>query len=371
MKVALVCEYFPASSGREMRGGVEARTYFVGRALAAEHDVTVYAIREMGLEDESVVDGMRVVRVEPQVEYSQAGSLGKRLAFMRNTGRVLKGEEYDVVDGTSILGYPPAWSSGAGARVATYHDVWIGEWVRNLGVVGVFGEVLERYVLGRDWSQFIAVSEYTKGKLLRQGIREDKITVAPNGIDVGEYESVKAKRYEEPTICAIARLVKYKRVSDLIKAAAVLKKDIPDLHVKIIGTGPDRSRLKAEAARLGLSDCVEFMGYVEKHADVLGTLKASHAFCLPSAVEGYGITVVEAMALGVPYVASDIPAVREASRGGAGGLLYKLGDVGELAAGLKRVLEGEVAGGTGFIGEYDWGVTGRIVGGVYERVAGT
>ncbi|MFH1055420.1 MAG: glycosyltransferase family 4 protein [Candidatus Altiarchaeota archaeon] len=369
MRIALVCEYFPESPGREMRGGVEARTYFLGRSLAKRHDVTVYSISEEGFSPESDLEGMRVVRVAPKVRYSQASSLAERFMFMRNAAKVIGGKGFDVVDGCSVVGYPAAWWSGCKARVVTYHDVWAGRWIRNLGMKGVFGEALERYTLSRGWSHYIAVSNYTKDNLVRYGIKADRITVAANGIDVDEYSKVRSPKFENPTVCVIARLVSYKRVGDLIKAAAVVREDIPELNVKVIGTGPERSNLEALVSSLGLGGCVDFMGYVERHADVLRTLKASHAFCLPSVVEGFGISVIEAMALGVPYVASDIPAVREATRGGRGGLLYAPMNVAELASKLKVALEGGVKGGVDFIGEYDWSNSAKIVEGVYEKAS--
>jgi glycosyltransferase involved in cell wall biosynthesis len=289
---------------------------------------------------------------------------------MLNAAKLLGKGGFDVVDGCSVIGYPAAWWSGCKSRVLTYHDVWVGRWVGNLGWRGVFGEVMERYTLSRRWNHFIAVSEYTKGNLMRHGVSGDKITVAHNGIDVREYSNVRSSKFEEPTVCAVARLVKYKRIGDLIKAASMLKGDVPDLRVKVIGTGPERRSLEALARSLGIGGSVEFMGYVEKHADVLRTIKASHALCLPSVVEGFGITVVEAMALGVPYVAADIPPVREATRGGVGGLLHRPTDVSDLASKLKSVLDGGVRGGADFIGEYDWSNTAKTVERVYEGVVG-
>ena len=365
MRIALVCEYFPQSREREMRGGVEARTYFIARHLAKKHDVTVYSIMERGQKPSSEFEGMRVVRVGPQVEYSQSSSLVQRFMFMRNAAAMLRHGGFDVVDGASVLGYPPAWASGAGKRVVTYHDVWLGQWVKNLGLNGIFGEAMERYVLSRGWDHYIAVSNYTRNNLIAAGIPGDRITVASNGIDVGEYSSVKAERFGEPTICAVARLVSYKRLDDLIRAAARLKSDFPTLKLKIIGTGPMEQNLRSLSKTLGVADSVEFMGYVERHTDVLRTLKASHVFCLPSVVEGYGISVIEAMALGVPYVASDIPAVREATLGGVGGLLFAPTDVGDLVDKLRRALVGEVRGGSGDIHRYDWEGTADIVEGVY------
>jgi glycosyltransferase involved in cell wall biosynthesis len=367
MRIALVCEYFPISPEREMRGGVEARTYFIARHLARRNDVTVYSIREPGQSPQSEFEGMRVLRVAPEVEYSQSSSLLQRFMFMRNAERLLRAGDYDVVDGASVMGYPPAWRSGAPSRIVTYHDVWLGQWVKNLGPKGLFGEAMERYVLSRKWDHYIAVSYYTRGNLMREGISGDRITVAPNGIDVAEYSAIEARKFDRPTVCAIARLVSYKRLDDLIRACAALRSEFPDMQLIIVGTGPMERSLKELALSLGIGDCVEFMGYVVRHSQVLETLKASHAFCLPSAVEGYGISVVEAMALGVPYVASDIPAIREATSGGEGGLLFRVGDVNDLVEKLRRVLSGAVVGGAKDIGRYDWGRSAAIVEGVYAQ----
>jgi glycosyltransferase involved in cell wall biosynthesis len=370
MKIALVCEFFPRSAAREIHGGVEARTYFIGRILARRHDVTVYAVKEPGTPPEDRFEGMRVVRVGPETEYSQASSLHKRLAFMMNATRALRGEDYDVVDGCSIMAYPAAWRGGRGARIMEYQDVWAGRWVSNLGWKGIFGEALERYTLSRGWDHIVAGSGFTRDSLVRYGIAPERITVAYNGIDLAEYSAVKAEKFPQPTVCAISRLVSYKRIGDLVRAAAAVRESVPDLKVRVIGVGPERESLEALSRSLGLSDCVDFMGYVERHADVLRTLKSSHAFCLPSVVEGFGISVVEAMALGIPYVASDIPAIREVTRGGAGGLLVGPRDPDSLAAGLIRVLSGEVRGGAPFIGEYDWSCAAAKVEEVAEGVAG-
>ncbi len=368
MKIAIICEYFPKSSDMEVRGGVEARTYYVGRHLAKKHELTVYSALEEGMDKESEFDGIRVVRVKPEIIYSQKSSLAKRLAFMRNAAKEVRTYGADLVDGASVLGYPPAWWSGCGVRTITYHDVWCGKWVHNIGVSGVFGELMERYTLTRDWDQIIAVSKYTRDNLIRFGVNDEKVTVAENGIDLGEIEGVDAEKFEHPTICAVSRLVSYKRIEDLIDAAHMLKKDVKDLRVKIVGTGPMMQTLKSRAARLGVGDVVEFVGHVEKHSEVLRIMKSSHVFCQPSVVEGFGISVVEAMALKTPYVASDIPAMREATSGGVGGILYTPKDTAELAESLKKALEGGVIGGSDEIGDYDWKVRAKKVEDAYEQL---
>jgi len=368
MKIALASEYFPASEKAELSGGVEARAFYVGKHLAEKNDVTVYTTLQRGLPEEDDVAGMRVRRVGPEVEYSQGSSLAKRLLFIRNARTGIRGEGFDVADGYSFTTYPVAWNSKAKKRIATYHDVWLGEWTSHLGIKGIFGEVMERYALGRRWNKFIAVSEYTKGKLVSAGIPKGKICVVHNGVEYEKIAEIRAEKAGKPTICAVSRLVKYKRIDDLVNAFAKVKRKMPDARLRIVGGGPEEENLRKLALKLGLKDDVEFLGQIKDHQKVLETIKSSHAFSLPSTVEGFGISIIEAMALKVPYVASDIPAIREATRGGAGGLLHKPGDAQDLAEKLIQVLEGKVQANAEFIKEeYDWKKLAKKVEEEYEK----
>jgi glycosyltransferase involved in cell wall biosynthesis len=369
MRVALLSEYFPRTKERDMRGGVEARCYFLGRELAKTHDVTVYSCLEEGMDEVSDVEGMRVLRVFPKVLYSHAGSLSKRLRFMVNLKRKLAGERYDIVDGVAFMAYLPAWHSSGARKVITYHDLWLGRWIKNVGAAGLFGEAMERVVLSKRWDRIISVSSYTRDNLISHGVDADRISTVPNGIDLGHYSKIKARKYDEPTICCVARLVGYKRINDLLCSAAKLMGKFPNLRVKIVGEGPEKEKLKMLAVRLGISDSVEFLGFVKKHDDVLKIMKASDVVCLPSAVEGFGIAIAEAIALDVPYVASDIPAVREATSGGEGGRLYPVGDVDALSSALEDALLGLITGGWRNKSALDWrgkaGELCRVYGGLF------
>ena len=363
MDISIISEFFPKSTTREMRGGVEARAYYVARHLSRDHNVRVYAIRERGFPKSHMIGDIRVERVGPETEYSQAGSLFKRARFMRAAARKLKKFPSQVIDGAAIMGYPPAWWSRANARVITYHDVWIGRWVSNVGWAGLLGEAMERYILSRGWDRIIAVSDYTRKNLINANVDENIIDVASNGIDLDAIRQIDAEKYDEPTVCCVARLVRYKRVDDLLRALA----EMEDIRLKVIGTGPQMNELVFLAKSLGISDRVDFMGYVESHDQVLKTVASSSALCLPSSVEGFGIAIVEAMALGVPYVASDIPPIREASRGGRGGILYPCGDVKALRQGLETALSKKVAAGTCDIEGLDWKNTAEAVQKSYLR----
>ncbi len=375
MKICLVTEFFSTRAGG-VRGGVEARAFQVAKFLAPKHEVTVLTSRERGQPEREEVEGFEVRRVGREREYAQKWDLGGRLGFLEGGRRVW--ERFEVVDGYSFVAYPLAWELhrklGIPA-VATYHDVWLGEWVKNVGPGGILGELLERYVLSRRWAKFIAVSEYTKRKLVKGGVEEERIEVIPSGVDLQAIERVKAEKREEPTICCISRLVEYKRVDDLLRALELVKEEMPEVRCRIVGTGEEEGRLKELARRLGLEKEVEFLGFLPEYVEVVRVLKSSHVFCLPSTVEGLGLVLVEAMASGIPFVASDLPPLREVS-GGKGGLFFRPGDHRDLAekllllledGGLRRKLAGE---GRRKACEYDWKILVKRIERVYEEVAG-
>lgn len=237
---------------------------------------------------------------------------------------------------------------------------------------GVLGELLERYVLGRNWDKFIAVSRFTGEKLRERKIPGERIEVIPNGIEIREYQKTRVEKFPLPTICCISRLVKYKHVDDLLKAVAIVRRDIPDIACKIIGGGPEEKHLKSLAIRLGLQKNVEFLGFVEEHKEVVKILKASHVFCLPSVVEGFGLVLLEAMASKVPYVASEIEPLVEATDR-KGGLFFKPRDCRDLADKLLQMLKDRnmqkkcVKEGSRHVLNYEWGSIAKRIEEVYKN----
>jgi len=363
MNIGIISEYFPKSEKLEIRGGAEARTFHIAKNLAKNNDITVITSREFGTKREDEILGINVFRVGRSREYTQAGSFLGRSTFITDAIKVGRRQDFDIVEGTNFLSYPVAWKIGEHfdiQKVITYHDVWIGKWIKNIGVSGIAGEFLERYTLSKKWNLIVANSNYTKENLKRVGLDSNNVITIPNGVDLEKYRNIEAEKFEEPTICTISRLVKYKRVDNLIKAVEIIKKEIADIKLKIIGTGPEEANLKKLVSNLSLRENVEFVGFVEDHDDVIRILKASYVFALPSIVEGFGMVVIEAMAAGIPYVASDIPPIREATNNGIGGLLCKPANCEDLALKLKMLLKDDslrakvMKDGNRHVENYDW-----------------
>ena len=336
MNNCIVTEYFPHSESLDIKGGVEVCCYNEALELSKFHNVTVLTSKEGEL-DEFDIQDVHVICCGDDRGYVQKGSFTSRLKFMKdalNKHEIL--EDVDLVIGYNFITYPVAYklAEKLNSKVALrYHDVWIGEWTKNMGITGLFGEILERYIFKKDIDLYVAVSDYTRNNLNKYVDNSKTITVH----NIVDFPQVESEHYSKPTISCVARLVEYKRVNDLIKAVNIIKQEIPDIQCKIIGTGPEEEKLKNLTTQLNLEDNVEFLGFVEEHDDVMKVVNSSDIFCLPSIVEGFGIVIIEAQSLKTPFVAARIPPVVESS-GQKGGLFYEPKDYEQLASQIQRIL---------------------------------
>lgn len=366
MTIMLIAEFFPSASGIDVRGGVEVAAYHWAKGLAARrHTVVVLASHEPGMPREAVIEGIRVLRCGATRRFSQAGFFFARISFLLEVVRRGRTIQPDLVCGMSFLGYGPtrllAWLRQVPA-VAAYHDVWIGEWVRHVGLFyGLLGEVYEHVILALPWHCILANSARTRDRLIaRAKIHPERIHVVHNGVDLDACQKARGQKAAVPTITVASRLVQYKRIDDLLRALPKILDELPNVQCRIIGSGPERAALEARAAERGVADHVQFLGFLPRHETVLREIACAHIFCLPSAVEGFGIVTIEAMAVGTPYVSSDIPATREVTDGGKGGVLVPLGDVDALAEGILRLLRDDRAyrraqeDGIALVQRYDW-----------------
>ena len=142
---------------------------------------------------------------------------------------------------------------------------------------------------------------------------------------------VRSPRDPDPTITVVTRLVPHKRVDVLLAQLAVAAAAEPKLRVDIVGDGPERVRLTALAAELGLGDVVTFHGYQpDEIRDEL--LRRAWLTMSTSHHEGWGLSIIEAAAYGVPTLALRVPGVRDSVvNGSTGWLVDEVGQFGTAA----------------------------------------
>jgi N-acetyl-alpha-D-glucosaminyl L-malate synthase BshA len=125
-----------------------------------------------------------------------------------------------------------------------------------------------------------------------------------------------------------------KRVDDVVRIFAMVRNEIPAL-LQLVGDGPERPRIEAQVHSLGLSDHVRFLG---DQVELVELLQGSDVFLLPSTTESFGLAALEAMACGVPVVASNVGGVSELVTDGEVGFLAPAGDVAAMAGHVLRLL---------------------------------
>ena len=175
--------------------------------------------------------------------------------------------------------------------------------------------------LGGQISQLIADGEITGEPATVTVIHNGVPDVTVAAIEVGP----------GPTVGCAARLEDQKRL-DLLLAAVVV---LPDVRVVVVGDGSRRGLLAQQAEALGISDRVDFVGWVD---DARPYIAGFDAFVLPSRDESFPLTIVEAMLAGTPVVATDVGSVSEAVIDGETGLLVPAGDVAALSDAIGRVV---------------------------------
>ncbi len=191
----------------------------------------------------------------------------------------------------------------------------------------------------RQAARVIAVSAGLRELALRTW-PEGRIEVVPNGVDLERFrpaENVVARDGTALVVVAVARLVEIKGLQHLIAAVAQAPADVRSrIRLRLCGTGPYESELRRRAREAGLEAQVDFAGLVP-YERIPEELRGADVFALPSLQEGLPLSLLEAMASGLPVVASAVGGIPAVVRDGANGCLAPAGDAAALGAALVRL----------------------------------
>ncbi len=180
----------------------------------------------------------------------------------------------------------------------------------------------------------VANSPAAQRILEREGLAPASIAVIPNGVDLAAFGARKPANAVRRFI-TVANLRPEKSHETLLAAAAALLRVYPDLEFQIVGDGPRRRELEELARDRRLSPRVTFLGHRD---DVPALLAAADAFVLPSRSEAFPNGAIEAMAAGLPVVASAVGGLRDLIEDGRTGLLVPTGDPEALSASLRSLI---------------------------------
>lgn len=206
--------------------------------------------------------------------------------------------------------------------------------------------------------RFVVGSESSREDLRRRGIPDARIRVIPYGTRSALLRAPAGEQVRH-RIVYVGRLEPYKRIDVLLAAAALLLPRFASLELVIAGRGSDRERLEGLARSLGVGAHTRFAGFVSD-AEREALLASARVAAQPSEKEGFGLSVIEANAQGVPVVASASPGLRDAVRDGETGFLAPAGDAARFAAQLAALLGNDAlharmsAAAREFAAHFDW-----------------
>lgn len=314
-------------------GGAETHLHETfGRLASRGHRVTLLASGWPGCAPTTELDGIRVHRTGGRYTFS--------LAAPRYFRRHLAGEPFDVVveDLNKVPLFTPYWTPGPVALLV-HHLFGVTAFREASLPLAAATWLLERPV-PRVFAgtATVAVSESTRADLAVRGMDPSLIEVIPNGLDLsGIAAAAEGERFEDPTLLYLGRLKRYKGVDLVIGALARLRAAGLPARLLVGGKGDHAPVLRALAARMGVADAVEFLGFVSEE-EKRALFRRSWVHVLASPKEGWGIACMEAAAAGTPTVASDAPGLRDSVVDGDTGYLVPHGDVEALAQAIARLL---------------------------------
>lgn len=194
------------------------------------------------------------------------------------------------------------------------------------------------YALPMD--AIVAISGGVRDALVSSGVSAERIQVVPSGIDMAPFEQPfdreGARRKhgigpDEILVIQVAALAPHKSQIDLLHAARTVAERRPDVRFWIAGEGLLRASLETERQNLNLGERVQFLGFRE---DVVELLRSADVFCVSSYLEGLGTSTLDAMAAGLPVVATRVGGIPEIVTDGETGLLVGPRDPDALAGAI-------------------------------------
>lgn len=362
-----------------VKGGAEKRVWEMARRLVDRgHQVHIFGMKYWDGDDVIEREGVHLHGVcEPLDLYVDGRrSIEAAVRFSWKLLWSLRGD-FDVVD-VQQFPYLPCFSAKLfctfkrTALVITWHEVWGDYWREYLGDMAPFGMLAERGTL-RLADLIIPVSERVRDELSGMGVRAERMEVVTNGVDLEKILSVEAGKSVFDVIY-VGRLSRHKRVDLLIDGVSLLREEIPHVKCGIVGDGPEMAGLRRLVQDRGLGGNVEFLGFLDDEDDLIATMKAAKIFVLPSTREGFGISVLEANACGLPAVVVDAEksAASGLIRDGVNGAICDLSasSIGSKMAALlrddsyKKMSDSSIETARA----YDWSKMAKRAESVYERV---
>ncbi len=316
-------------------GGAEVHLHEIFKRIASQgHSVTLFCCSFPGAKDEEWIDGIRVLRQGSRSVFNLFVPLRYRSQFRR--------EGFDVVvDDINKIPFFSPWFVREPLVAIVHHFFGKSIFLEASPPAAMYVAAAEKLAVRAYRSTpFAVVSESTRQEMVELGFPEENISIVPNCVDHAVYRPAELAPSSSPIVGHLGRLKKYKSVDHLLRAFQIVWEEMPQVQLKIVGDGDYRPELERLTRDLGLAEVVQFTGYLTKEETVRQLHQMSVAVSC-SVKEGWGLTVIEANACGVPVIASDVPGLRDSVVDEKTGFLYEFGNVEQLAQKILLVLRDE------------------------------
>ena len=192
----------------------------------------------------------------------------------------------------------------------------------------------------RDWfDRTVVLNGFSRRIALEAGIREERLVTIPNGVDLEALGKAEPMELEgEPRVLFAGRLAGIKGVHLLIEAFKRVLAEHRKARLYIVGDGPYRGQLEELASALHVGKEISFEGFIPETTEVYRYYKSADVLVLPSLMENFSITLLEAMGSRLPVIASDVEGNSEIIDDGVNGTLFAHGNSGELAEKILTIL---------------------------------
>jgi glycosyltransferase involved in cell wall biosynthesis len=324
MKITILVGLFPP----KWLAGTEIATYNLADHLARRgHEVHVITSHDAGLPELSKENGFYIHRVKwPKVRFLGVFTFWAKIYLEI---RVIKP---NISHAQSLLSGIPAMMAKKLLKIP--YVVW-GQG-SDIYLPGRFTRMTSKPIL-QNADAVLALTEDMKQKM--REICDRDISVVPNGIELERFEASLGERKEgnTKTIIFVGRLHPVKGVQYLIESMAIVHQKMPDAKLVIVGDGPERSRLEGLAEKLNLNSCIRFEGKVPQE-NIPQLMHQADVFALSSLSESFGIVNLEAMAAGLPIVATKVGGIPDIVEEGVNGYLVNAKNPEEIAERLMILL---------------------------------
>jgi len=340
MHISIVCGDFVAeysNNERELAHGLTELGHRVTVFTSNRKPLRFFGRGAKTAIEEETIFGITVVRCK-------AAFTLKGFPYMSKLTETIRRSDTDLIQATECF-LPHSWHAFSAASKKGVPFTFVQHlYFKPDGWFNLLFGILDKTrcaKIARESDKIFAVSTAAKKFLCeRQKIPQDEVVFTPTGVDTDRFKPRRVD-HGDPTILAVARLVKAKGLKYLVRALRMVKDSFPDARLIIVGKGEEENNLRRLVCDLGLKDSVVFRTEYVANEEMAGVYGACDVFVLPSLREPAGIAAIEALSCGLPLIVTDVGGLSDVVVDGANGFLVPPCDPKSIADKLLLLLEDE------------------------------